>query len=68
MKIQECPHTKFLLESATNTDDAIERRKIIDYIRSLICGNPADRKVCCCNDGYYNFPKCEGKKFIHDTL
>ena len=47
MKVQNCPYTKQLLKDARTTNDAKEKEKIIGLIKSRICGNTADRTVCC---------------------
>ena len=47
MKVQNCPYTKKLLKDARTTNDAKEKEKIIGLIKSRICGNTADRTVCC---------------------
>ena len=70
MNVLECPYTKELLDAYinaypdVNVDNAKEREKLVTTIRPLICGNPANRNVCCnvCNDGFYNFPTCTGKQ------
>ena len=36
-----------MLEEHGTTNDAKEKEKIITSLKALICGNPADRTVCC---------------------
>ena len=62
MKVQDCPYTKEILEKIAKTNDAKEKEKLITFIRSRICGIPADRTVCCekyeeCAH-YPNLPHC----------
>ena len=49
----ECPYTKRLLDDYIDAypeigiDNAEEKKNLINSIRPLICGNPAERMVCC---------------------
>ena len=55
IKVLECPLTKKMLEDLTATNDAKEKEKLINSIKSKICGNTSDITVCCdiVNGEYY---------------
>ena len=47
VKVQECPHTKKMLEDLRATNDVKEKEKLVASLKSLICGSSTDRTVCC---------------------
>ena len=50
MNVQECPYTKKVLEELAMTNDVKIKENLITSIRSLICGNVADKTICCDNN------------------
>ena len=55
----KCPETKEMMEELVTMNDTNPKRgKMIDSIRSLICGSPTDQTVCCKqrNDYIYFLP------------
>ena len=47
IKVQECQHTKNMLEELRTTNDVKEKEKLINSMKTLICGSPTDKTVCC---------------------